>query len=71
MAFSVCLFVWNASLGQRSCLRFFFNIYYFWLYWVLVAAHGLPLVVVSRSCSPVVHGLLRAVASLVALERRL
>ena len=40
---------------------------YFWLCWVLVAAHRLSLVVVSKGYSlVVVHGLLSAVASLVA-----
>ena len=40
---------------------------YFWLCWVLVAAHGLSLVVVRGDCSVVpVRGLLIAVASLVA-----
>ena len=43
---------------------FFFN---FWLCWVFGAAHGLSLVVASRGSSLiVVHGLLIAVASLVA-----
>ena len=44
---------------------------YFWLRWVLVAAHRLPLVVVNRGYSLVaVSGLLIAVASL-AMEHRL
>ena len=53
--------------------RYFFKylFIYFWLYWVSVAAHRLSLVVVSRSYSLVVHGLLTAVAALVALEHRL
>ena len=44
---------------------------YFWLRWVLVAAHRLPLVVVNGGYSLVaVSGLLIAVASL-AMEHRL
>ena len=40
---------------------------YCWLHWVFVATRGLSLVVVSRDFSLVaVHGLLAAVASLVA-----
>ena len=48
---------------------FFIFIYllYFWLYWVFLAARGLPLVVASRGYSVVAeHGLLLAVTSLVA-----
>ena len=41
---------------------FLFIYFYFWLRWVLAAAHGLPLVVESRDYSPKVHGLLTAVA---------
>ena len=38
-----------------------------WLHWVLVAAHGFSLVVASGGSSlAAVHGLLTAVASLVA-----
>ena len=43
---------------------------YFWLCWVFVALHGLSLVTASRGYSlAVVHGLVIAVASLVAEYR--
>ena len=42
---------------------------YFWLPWVFIAMHRLSLVVASRVYSAVVHGLLIAVASLVAEHR--
>ena len=44
-------------------MAFFF---FFWLRWVFVAVRGLPLVAVSVGYSVAVHGLLIAVASLVA-----
>ena len=44
----------------------FLKLLYFWLYWVLIAAHRLSLAVVSRSYSlVVVHKFLLAVASLI------
>ena len=44
-----------------------FPFFFFWLRWVFIAARGLSLVVVSGGYSfVVVHGLLIAVASLVA-----
>ena len=38
---------------RRSCIFFFINlfIFYFWLHWVFVAAHGLSLVAVSGGYS--------------------
>ena len=52
---------------HNVCPAFFKNLFYFWLRWVFVAAHGL-----FSSCGErgllfiAVHGLLIAVASLVA-----
>ena len=59
---------------SREFLIFFFFFRFihllvclFWLHWVLVAALGLSLVVMSGDCSlAAVHGFLIAVASLVA-----
>ena len=52
-------------------LKFFIKLFfYFWLFWVFVALHGLFLVVERRGFSPnVVHWLLVAVASLVVVHR--
>ena len=72
-------FLWKRKLklkGHVGCL-FFFLIYLFiysWLRWVFVAACGLSLVVFSSCCEQgllfvAVHGLLIAVASLVAESR--
>ena len=40
--------------------------FFFWLLWVIIAARGLSLVAMSGGDFVVVHGLLIAVASLVA-----
>ena len=47
-------------------INLFYLFIYFWLRWVFVAEHGLSLVEVSGGYSVVVHGLLIAVASLIA-----
>ena len=51
-------------------LSFFFNLLYYWLCWVFLAAHQLSVVVVSRGCSLVlVLGLFIVAASVVAKHR--
>lgn len=62
-------FLW--SCFQRICLNeptkyFFFFTSFFWPCWVFAAAPGLSLVLESRGYSVAVHGLLKAMASLVA-----
>ena len=50
--------------------NFLMYLFIFWLHWVFVAACGLSLVVASGGYSLVaVHGLIMAVASLVAEHR--
>ena len=59
----------STSDMQKRFLKHYLFIY-FWLCWVFFAACGLSLVAESGSCSLVaVHGLLIAVASLVAEHR--
>ena len=62
-----------ANMGLPSVLFFFFNlinVFLFWLHWVFISARGLYRVVASRGYSLVeVHGLLIAVASLIAKHR--
>ena len=63
--------LWSSNL---TSFFFFFNLFiylfiYFWLCWVFVAARGLSLVAASGDYSVAVHGLLIAVASLVAEHR--
>ena len=53
----------SPSPGVGALSFFFFNV---WLCWVFAAAQVSLLVAVSRGCSPVVLGLLIAVASLLA-----
>ena len=49
---------------------YLFTYFLFWLLWVFIAVHGLPLLAASESYSRVaVHGLLTAGASLVAEHR--
>ena len=54
-------------IRTKAYLHYWFSFLFFnfWLHWVFVAVHGLSLVAASRGYS-VVHGLLIAVASLVA-----
>ena len=51
------------------CFLIYLFYFYFWLCWVFVAARGLSLVAASGDYSVAVHGLLIAVASLVAEHR--
>ena len=50
-------------------INLFILFIYFWLSWVFVAARGLSLVALSGGYFSLVHGLLIAVASLVAEHR--
>ena len=49
----------------------FYLLIYSWLQWVLIALHRLSLVLASGAYSVMVHGLVFAVASLVAEHRLL
>ena len=68
-SFLVIILVWFFFLKRMTFLRIFLKFIYFWLHWVFVAARA------CSSCSEwgllfvVVHGLLIAVASLVAEHR--
>ena len=53
------MWFWIVSKGTAGCFNF-------WLRWVFVAERGLSLVEASEGYSVVVHGLLIAVASLIA-----
>ena len=55
--------------GVEKEILFIYLFVYFWLRWVFVAVHRLSLVVASRGYSVALHGLLIAVASLVAEHR--
>ena len=62
-------FLYIYSLGTFPILPFLKKIIYYlfiyiWPSWVFIAAHGLPLVAVSRGYSAAVCGLLIAVACL-------
>ena len=60
----------NTRNQQHWVTIFFLNLFilfiYFWLHWVFVAVRRLSLVAASGVCFMAVHGLLTAVASLVA-----
>lgn len=64
----VAAFIFFKTNILKKCFIYLFYIY-FGLCWVLVAAHGLSLVAVSRSCPVVVGWLPVAVASLVVEHR--
>ena len=53
-------------IHSKNLPFFFLHLFiYFWLCWVLVAAHALSLVTARRGHSLVVHGILITVASLI------
>ena len=66
MEFHLSQYVMPHPFFKKINLFIYFILFYFWLPWVFIAACGLSLVAVSRGYSVAVHGLLIAVASLVA-----
>ena len=63
----ICLLWRNVYSSPLPIFKTKFILFiYFWLRWVFVAERGLSLVEASEGYSVVVHGLLIAVASLIA-----